>query len=106
MNRAEIVAELRDLAASIYTSGPVAAHIGAVADRIEGMRRLPTEFGALILAHLNASTAPRLLTLGQHDEQPAWFCSGFMSAGPVYVTEIGLNWVQIDPDTLLPLEES
>lgn len=67
-------------------------------------RPLPTEFGALILAYLNVSTAPRLLTLGQHDERPAWFCSGFMSAGPVYVTEIGPGWVQIDPETLRPLE--
>lgn len=75
--------------------------------RVEpALRDLPTEYGALILAHIGGgSDAPVLLALGQHDEEAAWFYSGFMSAGPVYVTEIGSDWVRIDPDTLRPIED-
>jgi hypothetical protein len=67
-------------------------------------RELPTEQGSLILAHITPS-APSLLELAFHDGVPAWFYADAMSFGPVMVSEIGTDWVQIDPKTLRPIED-
>lgn len=73
--------------------------------KVEPARReLPTEIGSLILARVDRLLVPSLLSLGTSNGAPTWFYAD--TFGPVMIGEIGPDWVQIDPETLRPVEGS
>ncbi len=97
-----------------YHSLPVVASDGMVdtweivSDGSDGQRpvpTLPTEFGAMILAHLDGlrKVHPRLLQLGQHNDEDVWFVVGADMQDWHSRFEILPGWVQIDPATLQPV---